>query len=98
MALSLGMNNSFGREIEMTKNDARKAVLRIAQCTVQQSIWPDEPGRIEWADGGKLLRVLYDFVDTIYAHYNSDYAFGFVTRQAQYIADIYGESLNQEGA
>ena len=90
------MNNSFRREIEMTKNDARKAVLRIAQSTVQQTIYAD--GRQEFSDGGKLLNVLYDFVDAIYAHYDSETAFGLVTRQAQWAADIYGESLNQEGA
>ena len=50
----------------MTKSAARQAVLRIAQCTIQQSIWLDEPGRIEWADDGKLLKALYDFVDQVY--------------------------------
>ena len=54
------------RENKMTKADARKAVLRIAQGTIQQSIWLDEPGRIEWADDGKLLKALYDLVDQVY--------------------------------
>ena len=80
----------------MTKADARKAVLRIAQSTVQQTIYAD--GRQEFSDGGKLLKASYDFVDAIYAHYPSDYAFGFVTRWVKQIAPAYGESLNQEGA
>ena len=80
----------------MTKAEARKAALRIAQSTIQQTIYAD--GRQEFSDGGKLLNALYDFVDAIYAHYDSETAFGLVTRQAQHIADIYGESLNQEGA
>lgn len=52
------------RENKMTKADARKAVLRIAQGTIQQTIYAD--GRQEFSDGGKLLNALYDLVDQVY--------------------------------
>lgn len=52
------------RENKMTKADARKAVLRIAQSTIQQTIYAD--GRQEFSDGGKLLAQLYGLINEIY--------------------------------
>ena len=48
----------------MTKADARKAALRIAQSTIQQSIRGGSPA--VWQDGGKLLAQLYGLINEIY--------------------------------
>ena len=52
------------RENKMTKADARKAALRIAQSTIQQSIRGGSP--VLWQDGGKLLAQLYGLINEIY--------------------------------